>query len=236
VTAVLELSALSVRAGGATLVDGLDLRLGPGDRVALVGPSGSGKTSLLRAIALLDDPAAGQLRLRGRTPEEWGYPTWRRRVGYVAQRPSLFDATVDLCLRRPFSYSTAGAPFPEERAHAVLVGLGLAGARDRDPSTLSEGEKQRVAIARALLVGNDVLLLDEPTSALDHAATAATERLLLEETTTRSRALLWVTHDLLQAERTCTRRVDLGGGRAVEDPAHAANGTALPRSTTTEET
>ncbi len=232
--AILSVSGLRVVVGALTVVESLDLDLGPGDRVALTGPSGSGKTSLLRALSLLDDPGSGALSLRGRSPSEWGYPTWRRRIGYVPQRPALFDATIDACLRRPYRYRTASGPFPEQRANAILVGLGLSGMANRDPSTLSDGEKQRVSIARALLVGADVLLLDEPTSALDAAAMHAAERMILEQTTTRSRALLWVTHDAAQAERTCERRLLLGGGTALEDPRHRP--AALSLGTTSEET
>jgi len=212
--ALLTVKDLSVAAGGQTLVAGLSLAIEPGRTTAIVGPSGSGKTTLLRALAYLSDPAAGEVRLEGRTPEELGWPRWRRRVCYVAQRPTLLDDTVAANLARPFRYAAADEPYSEERARDHLARLGLGESRyDQNAHTLSEGQQQRVALARALLVRPSVLLLDEPTSALDRDAVASAEALVSEVVREHAAAALVVTHDRDQAERWCDEIVDLADWR-----------------------
>lgn len=208
--ALLTVRDLSVAAGGSPLLQGLSLELRPGHMTALVGPSGSGKTSLLRALAGLDDPAEGEVRLLGRLPAEWGWPVWRRRVCWVSQRPVLLDGTVRMNLARPFEYATTEGPFPEEQALTYLDRLGLERTRvEQNALTLSEGQRQRVALARALLVGPPVMLLDEPTSALDPAALEATESLVRQTVDGAGAGALVVTHDRAQAERWCDDILDL---------------------------
>jgi putative ABC transport system ATP-binding protein len=201
---------LSVAIGGRRLLHGFSLALCPGEQVALVGPSGCGKTLLLRTIALLRDPERGSLKLGGKAPAELGYPAYRRRVAYVAQRPVLFSGSVEDNLRRPFRYASVAAEYPAAEVGAFLERLGIddselpAEARD-----LSEGQKQRVALVRALATSPEVLLLDEPTSGLDAASAKAVERLLAERVREGRCAVLWVTHDRDQAERACDRIIDL---------------------------
>ncbi len=203
----LSVSDLSVAVGGRTLVSGLSFELEGAGRIALVGPSGVGKTMILRAIAHLDDPAGGRVTLDGVTPEELGYPVYRRRVSYVSQRPVLFAGTVMENLRRPFRLEAVSADFPEEEARGLLSRLRLdSGALPDEARDLSEGQKQRVALVRALAPKPDVLLLDEPTSGLDAESTEAVESLIAE----REVSVLWVTHDRAQAERACHRTIELG--------------------------
>ena len=222
--ALLDIASLAVSAGGKVLLGGLDLRLRAGQLVALVGPSGCGKTTLLRALCGLCDVAAGELRLRGRTPEQWGLPAWRRRVTYLAQRPALLvDGTVREELGRPFEYRTAGGKgLVEARATELLGELGLPEhVLSQQARTLSEGELQRVCLARVLLLEPEVLLLDEPTSALDPEAVAAAERALRQAVAARGAAALVVTHDPAQAERLGDWVVDLGELGRPEGGHHA---------------
>jgi ABC-type multidrug transport system ATPase subunit len=170
---LLAARGLELRAGGRILTAGLDLQVSGGEVLAVVGPSGAGKTTLLRALALLDEPAAGQVLLDGRAPLD--APAFRRAVGYVAQRPTLLDATVGAELQRAFSYASARTRFDSARAEALLARLGLGDALGLDARGLSEGERQRVCLARTLLVDPAFLLLDEPTSALDPTAVGRVE-------------------------------------------------------------
>lgn len=214
----LEVRALAVGRGGRRLLEGLSFTLAAGERVALVGPSGVGKTTALRAIALLDDPLAGELRLDGRTPAELGVPRWRRRVTLLAQRAWFFGGTVAEELARPFAYRAAERPFDADEARQRLAALGLAGAWDRPVDELSEGERQRVALVRALSVRPDVLLLDEPTSALDPDATAAAEALLGRR---EDLSLVLVSHREAQRARLGARPVELrarGGASGAPTP------------------
>ncbi|MBX3268772.1 MAG: ATP-binding cassette domain-containing protein [Sandaracinaceae bacterium] len=204
-----EARDLTVGYGGAAIVRGLSLALAAGERATLTGPSGSGKTTALRALAALDPPIEGAITLDGRAPAAHGYPEWRRRVVYVAQRATLFGGTLEDELARPFRYRSARAPFERAAARAALDAVGVAHALDADASHLSEGERQRLALVRAVLVAPDVLLLDEPTSALDADTTRAVEAWL----GALSPAILWVTHDPAQRDRVAQRSLHLGARR-----------------------
>ena len=217
---ILEIRSIGVSAGGKPLLHDVNLSLGTGEIVALTGPSGSGKTSLLRVICGLDDTSAGTVLLRDRPPQDW--PTFRRDVLLVAQKPAVFDLTVEESLRRPFAYraNRSQVPFPEKQARLLLVrlGLGESGIWTQNANTLSVGQQQRLCLIRALLLEPVVLLLDEPTSALDAESVSSVEGLLRQEVRRREMAALVVTHNMRQAETWCDRifdltpfRVDKGG-------------------------
>ncbi|MFO7627427.1 MAG: ATP-binding cassette domain-containing protein [Candidatus Fermentibacteraceae bacterium] len=214
---MLDLRAISVSAGGKVLVSGIGITLEKGEMVALCGPSGCGKTTLLRAVAGLDDLTGGLVLLNGSTPNEIGWPHFRRRVVLVDQRPVLLPGSVRDNLALPFTYAvSAGTAFPVEEAHALLETFGV--TRDRfaqEARTLSQGQQQRVCLARAFLLKPEVLLLDEPTSALDPEAVSSVENSLRTETLRRGLSALIVTHDREQARRLCDRAVDLSDFGAV---------------------
>lgn len=193
----LRAEALSVGHGGVALQAGLTLEVEPGRCLAVVGPSGCGKTTLLRALAWLDAPLAGELSLGGESPREMSFPRWRRRVIYVAQRATFFGDPVSDELARPFAYGTADEAFDADAAREALAAVGLADKWDAASDTLSEGERQRLALVRAGLLGSDVLLLDEPTSALDEATATRAEAWLGE----LGCALVLVSHDAAQRSR-----------------------------------
>jgi ABC-type multidrug transport system ATPase subunit len=204
------LEAVAVEAGGQRLVEGLDLALARGELVGLSGPSGLGKSTLLRAVAGLVDFAAGRVRLNGRTPAELGWPAFRRRVVYMAQRPVLLDASVRENLARAFTYAVSGGVLPEGRVGELLSRLGLEGRERQAARTLSVGQQQRVALARTLSVAPDFILLDEPTSALDAESVEVAEALVREEAARGRLGGILVSHDRAQLERLCGRVVELG--------------------------
>jgi ABC-type multidrug transport system ATPase subunit len=210
-SAMLKLENLKVGTNGIALLEGLDLVLNEGELVALNGPSGCGKTTLLRAISGLIDPLDGRVLLDGRNPDDIGWPSFRRRVTLVDQRPVMFDDTVRGNLERPFSYKTSGnSLFSAQRAEELLDKLRVGANRlNQDARSLSMGQQQRVAIVRALLTSPDVLLLDEPTSALDPDAVSIVEETIVNQSKDSGRAALVVTHDITQAERLCDRVLDL---------------------------
>jgi putative ABC transport system ATP-binding protein len=216
---LLELIDLSVSAGGRVLVTGIGITLEKGEMVAICGPSGCGKTSLLRAVAGLDDPAGGRVILNGSTPGDIGWPRFRRRVVLVDQRPVLLPGSVRDNLALPFAYAvSAGSPFPDEEARALLETFSVTSDRfAQEARTLSQGQQQRVCLARAFLLKPEVLLLDEPTSALDPEAVSSVESSLVTETRRRGLSALIVTHDREQARRLCDRSVDLSDFGAVEN-------------------
>lgn len=191
---------LAVGFGGRAIQSDLSFALPPGERIAVAGPSGCGKSSLLRTLAMLDAPVEGIVTLGGRRPAEHGYPVWRRRVLYVAQRATFFGGTVRSELERPFGYLSAVRPFDRERAVDGLARVGLGAKVEVPIDEVSEGERQRVALVRAVLLEPDVLLLDEPTSALDTATTARVEEWLDE----CASSIVMVTHDDAQRARLCS--------------------------------
>jgi len=227
---LLSIEDFAVSAGGVSLIQAFSLEVRRGKLVAVLGVSGCGKTTLLRAIAGLIDADRGAVRLKGRVPEEIGWPVYRRGVAHVEQKPVMLDATVRENLARPFAYRTARTPFPEGRAAELLGKLGLYGiAMDANARDLSGGQQQRVSLARALLIAPDVALLDEPTGSLDEESAARAEDLIRAETRERGMAALVVTHDKTQANRWCDRVINLEGRLAPGNPAlraaHAAEET-----------
>ncbi|MCA9554500.1 MAG: ATP-binding cassette domain-containing protein [Myxococcales bacterium] len=205
----LELDALVVTPGDKR-VGPLSVSVEPGGALALVGPSGSGKTTVLRALAALDAPASGVVRVDGQTPTERGVPEHRRKATYIHQQASLGEGTVRDALARPFSFRVAGgAAFPEPRAVALLERLRLGqDVLQKTARTLSVGEQQRVSLVRALLLEPVVLLADEPTSALDPESVAAVEA-IFRELRAEGAALVLVSHDPEQRARLTDQTLEL---------------------------
>lgn len=196
--------AIAVAVDGQLLLEDISFRLEPGQLLAITGPSGCGKTMLLRSLAGLIDPVAGQLRLNGEAPQQLGWPAYRRRVLLVHQQPVLTPGTIRDNLERPFRYRAAASPWNEAAATRFLERLHIEAERlEQRADSLSVGQQQRVCLVRALLLQPDVLLLDEPTSALDETARDAVEALIREVAMERSTAAVIVTHDAAQAERWC---------------------------------
>ncbi len=146
-------------------LQGIDLRLQPGELVGLLGPSGCGKTTLLRLIAGFEVPSLGEVRMHGQsvaTPQRW-LPPERRGVGMVFQDYALFPhltAWDNTCFGLRRGQDTS-------RAAWLLDLLGLERLTKRYPHELSGGQRQRLALARALAPAPAVVLLDEPFSNLD---------------------------------------------------------------------
>lgn len=207
---VLEVRDLSVAPRGAPVLRHISFGLQQGELLAVLGPSGCGKTSLLRAIAGLDDAAAGEVRLHGRWADEVGWPAYRRSVTMVQQQPVMLDDTVLENLLRPWQHRSVSQPFDRERAVDMLRTVGLIEeCLAQQARTLSLGERQRVALIRAVLIEPEVLLLDEPTSALDEQSQALIERLLRLQARRHGRSAVVVTHDRGQADRLCDAKLDL---------------------------
>lgn len=212
----LSVAGLGVSVAGRRLLRRVSFELATGQCVALVGPSGSGKSTLLRCIAGLIDPDEGRVTLNGDDGNALGWPEWRRRVSYVAQRPVMLDDSVRGNLERPSGYRSVRLG-GGVRYEGWLQRLGLSARQlEQSARSLSVGEQQRVALVRALGVGPDVMLLDEPTSALDSDSVSRVERLLLEMLEEGGKGALVVTHDRGQAERLGHEVVDIGQFEAAD--------------------
>jgi len=202
-------------ATGPTILDGIDLTIGRGLLTVVAGPSGSGKSTLLRLCNRLEVPTEGRILLDDRDIAALDPLELRRRAGMVFQRPVVFAGTAldNLRVARP-DISVGDAV-------VALAGVGLDPAiADRQADDLSGGEAQRLCIARSLLTDPDILLMDEATSALDVDARQTIEH-LTRSLGDEGLTVVWVTHDLEQAERLADRLVVVVGGRVVGDDAAA---------------
>ena len=153
-------------------IDGLSLRVEPGQTVALVGPSGAGKSTLFDLLLRFYDPQAGSILLDGQAISEITPAALRAQFALVAQQPALFRGTVEANIRygRPdATLAQVEAAARSAHAHAFIEQLpqGYQTLLGEGGIGLSGGQRQRLAIARALLVDAPILLLDEATSALD---------------------------------------------------------------------
>jgi len=229
VSALLELQGVCksfpAPGGALTVLDGAELALGPGERVAVLGPSGSGKSTLLGLAAGLERADGGRVLFKGAEISSWDedrLSRWRRvSVGFVFQSFRLVESLTAL-ENAALPLDILGRPAEEARARAgeLLRGLGLWERRDHFPSRLSGGEQQRVAVARAFAHGPELILADEPTGSLDRASGARALDALLAAAAERATALLVVTHDPAVAARM-TRALALESGRLVPAPAGA---------------
>jgi len=208
---ILEMDGVAVRYPGGTapVVSGVHLSLQGGQRLALLGLNGSGKTTLLLApVGLL--PVEGRITVTGLDLGRSTLAEIRRRTGFLFAVPEdqlLFPRALDDVL---FSLERRGLSGEEARrkASAMLDRLGIAHLADRNPHSLSHGERTRVALAGALVGDTELLLLDEPSAALDPPARLDLARLLADLPT----AMVVATHDLEFARSVATHFTLLENG------------------------
>lgn len=201
-------------------LDGVSLRAGDGELVALLGPSGSGKTSLLRVIAGLEKPDAGKVLFFGE--DATTRDVRKRGVGFVFQHYALFRR---MTVFENVAFGLRARPRPQRpvegeirrRVTDLLKLVQLDWLGDRLPSELSGGQRQRVALARALAVEPRVLLLDEPFGSLDAKVRQELRRWLRRLHDEIRLTSLFVTHDQEEALEVADRVVLLNQGRVEQD-------------------
>jgi cobalt/nickel transport system ATP-binding protein len=204
---------------GRQALDGVDLRIGGGERVAVLGPNGAGKTTFVLHLNGVLTATAGTVTVGGLPVERRNLREIRRRVGIVFQDPDdqLFMPTVaeDVGFG-PANFGLRGDEL-DRAVRAALDSVGMAGHADRSPMHLSFGQRRRVALATVLACDPQVLVLDEPSSNLEPVA----RRELAEVLLALDRTMIMVTHDLPYAAQLCPRSVILDRGRVVADaPTH----------------
>jgi len=198
---------------GHRALDGVDLHVHHGERLALLGPNGAGKTTLLLHLNGILRPSAGAVRVAGLEVAEKSLMEVRRRVGLVFQDPDdqLFMPTVgqDVAFG-PANFGMEGDEL-DARVAEALDAVSMLDSRDRAPHHLSYGERRRVAIATVLAMKPEILVLDEPTSNLDPASRRELIGVLQGLPITQ----LVVTHDLPFALELCPRALVMDQGRIV---------------------
>ncbi|MGF7120353.1 energy-coupling factor ABC transporter ATP-binding protein [Rhodococcus sp. TAF43] len=196
-------------------LDGIDLTVTEGERVAVLGPNGAGKTTLMLQLNGVLTPTAGSVRIGGLELGRDTVREIRRRVGVVFQDPDdqLFMPTVaeDVAFG-PANFGVRGSDL-EHRVADALEQVGMTEHAQRSAGHLSAGQRRRVALATVLACRPEVLVLDEPSSNLDPVA----RRELAEVLGGLDTTLLLVTHDLPYAAQLCGRAVVLDDGRVVAD-------------------
>jgi peptide/nickel transport system ATP-binding protein len=205
-------------------LDGVDLRVSPGEVVGLVGESGSGKSTLARILVRLDAPDAGTVVVDGvdvAGARGADLAALRRTVQIVFQDPYLSldpRLSIGATVAEPLEVRGDGRAAVRDRVTALLEAVGLVAAvAGRRPAELSGGERQRVAIARALALEPRLLVLDEPLSSLDGDSAAQVARLLSELRASRDLAYLLISHDLGAVRGLAQRVAVMDGGRIVEE-------------------
>ena len=198
----------------------INLEVNAGEMIAITGKSGAGKSTLLHIIGTLERPTSGNIILSGSNVSEMPdtvVSTFRNAtIGFVFQMSNLlpeFSALENVMM--PGLISAAPVREIRERAHHLLVAVGLAEREKHRPSELSGGEQQRVAIARALLMAPPILLADEPTGNLDQKSSHDVTELLFALCQTHKMTMLLVTHDLNLASRF-PNRIIMEDGRIIE--------------------
>jgi iron(III) transport system ATP-binding protein len=210
---------LTRRFGSRPVLENLSLDVAPGRLVVLLGPSGCGKTTLLRVIAGLDRPDAGEVWIAGRqvaAAHRNVVPPNQRQIGFVFQDLALWPH-MTLEQQLDFVLAGGGTPRPERRARtqAVLALARIQPLAQRRPHELSGGEQQRAALARALVGRPQLLLMDEPFSSLDselRSAVRADFRRLQQDAQVTT---VFVTHDREDAAALADEVVDMRDGRVA---------------------
>jgi ABC-type lipoprotein export system ATPase subunit len=213
---LLECSSVTKRYADRIVLREVDLRLAPGERLALTGPSGSGKTTLLNCLGGIDRPDSGRILFFGtdlNTLDAHALAALRRsRIGTIFQ---FFHLLPTLSVREnvefPLQLLGWAPDRRRKRADFLLERVRMFHRAEAFPSQISGGEMQRTAIARALASSPPLLLADEPTGNLDSANGALVLELLRELTEETGTALVLVTHSA-EAAAICHRVVRMRDG------------------------
>ena len=202
------------------VLKGIDLKIWPGEFVAIMGPSGSGKSTLMNILGCLDQPSAGQYRFNGRDVSALNRDELARlrrdAFGFVFQSYSLLPGmTARENVEIPAIYAGMAPAERHARAERLLTGLGLGERLSHRPAQLSGGQQQRVSIARALMNGGQLIFADEPTGALDSKSSQEVIRLLtgLSE---QGHTIILITHDP-DVATVARRQIRIADGEIVED-------------------
>ncbi|MDR7127135.1 amino acid ABC transporter ATP-binding protein [Pseudotabrizicola sp. 4114] len=220
---MISMRGLTKRYGTNTVLDGIDLDIAAGERVAIIGPSGTGKSTLLRCLNYLDRPDSGVIRIGDLTVDAATATSaqilaLRRRTAFVFQNYALFanKTARDNITEALITVQRKPRTEAEARADEILREIGLSDKSASYPAALSGGQQQRIGIGRAMALDAALMLLDEPTSALDPEWVGEVLD-LMRRVAERRQTMLIVTHEMQFAREIADRIIFMDGGRIVEE-------------------
>jgi macrolide transport system ATP-binding/permease protein len=202
----------------------IDLKIYPGEFLAIMGQSGSGKSTLMNILGCLDRPTSGTYLFAGRNIESFDSDglAWLRReaFGFIFQSYNLLSTeTAEENVEVPGIYAGMSTMEREMRSQQLLSSLGLGDRMDHRPNQLSGGQQQRVSIARALMNGGNIILADEPTGALDSRSGVEVME-LLRDLAKKGHTVILITHDPKVADNA-ERVIEFRDGRIIRDSGFA---------------
>ncbi|HBM51013.1 MacB family efflux pump subunit [Marinobacter sp. UBA3607] len=223
-TPLIELKGITRSFGQGDLavpvLKGINLKIYPGEFVAIMGPSGSGKSTLMNILGCLDQPSSGEYWFGGRDVSALSRDELallrREAFGFVFQSYNLLPGmTARENVEIPAIYAGMAPARRHQRADELLTGLGLGERLTHRPSELSGGQQQRVSIARALMNGGQIIFADEPTGALDSISSQEVIR-LLTDLSAQGHTVILITHDQDVAD-VARRQIHIADGEVVRD-------------------
>ena len=203
--------------GTIDLFDNVNIKIKPGDLIALVGPSGSGKSSFLHLLALLDEPSKGKILLKNKetkyfTDEEKDQAR-RKNISIIFQDNNLLtDFTVLENVMMPLIIKGEKNDTSIKKVEKLLKDVKILNRINHFPSELSGGEQQRVAIARAIAMKPELILADEPTGNLDTENSLMISDILFKYVKEEGSSLIMVTHDPKLANKA-KRKIKIKDGK-----------------------
>ncbi|MEO8514545.1 MAG: ABC transporter ATP-binding protein [Ignavibacteria bacterium] len=205
------------------ILNGVSMKINPGEKVALLGPTGAGKSTIISLLMKFYEPDKGMIRIDGRDINEYSRPFLRSKMGVVLQRPFLFSTSI----KENIAYSN-----PDTHIDEIVESAKVANIHDiikegfpnsyetvigEKGVTLSGGQKQRVTLARTLLKNPDILILDDSTSAIDTETEFEIQKAL--RGITRSKTTIVIAHRITSVQ-DCDRIIVLDKGRVIEEGTH----------------
>lgn len=208
----------STPSGPFNALDGLNLKIYPGDYITLIGTNGAGKTTLTKHINNILEPTQGTVKLNGENIKGRGVSEFLSEVGYCFQNPDhqIFSNTV----KEEVAYGLLNLGLPQEEINKkvddILELVGLSNVKDENPFSLGKGERQKIAIASTVVMEPKFLVIDEPTTGLDWNESKKILE-LIETLHKRGMTILAVTHDMRIVREYSTRVVAMNKGKIIFD-------------------
>lgn len=228
---IISIDQISKSFGSFKVLDGLSMKVMPGEKLALIGPSGSGKTTILRILMTLERIDSGHITVEGEQlyhmerdgrllpADERHLAKMRQKIGMVFQLFNLFPhkSVIDNVTLAPILTKGVPRAAAEKRAMELLDMVGMAEKAKAMPAQLSGGQKQRVAIARALALSPRIMLFDEVTSALDPELVEEVLNVMRKLAAETDTTMLLVTHEMGFAHDFADRVLFFDRGNIVEE-------------------